>query len=249
MIATSRGSIKLTGVKSNSNSQFNMEVPADIKDRLRISYNAMAPKYNAWTERHHSLRQTYLDKLLDYCPKLSSSDGSLKTHVLELGCGSGSPFLTTLLSRSSSVHVHANDLSDVQLETARKNLATYEGRVEFCPGDMMKLDFAPGSLTAVVALYSIIHLPQEEQKEMMKRIASWLVPGGALLSTFVVNEASVLVEEKWMDENGWMFWSGLGRDEVIKALTHEAGLSIEHAVVEGDAEESFLWIIAKKPEV
>jgi SAM-dependent methyltransferase len=226
-----------------------MATPDNIKERLRASYNYMAPKYNTWTERHHRLRQTYLDKLLDHCPELASSDDNSKKYVLELGCGSGSPFLSTLLSRSSSVHVHANDLSDVQLETARNNLATYEGRVEFHPGDMMKLDFAPGSLTSVVALYSIIHLPQEEQKEMMKRIGSWLVPGGVFLSTFVVNEASVVVEEKWMDEKGWMFWSGLGRDEVIKTLTHEAGLSIEHAVVEGDAEESFLWIIAKKPEV
>ncbi|CAJ0546627.1 Ff.00g012540.m01.CDS01 [Fusarium sp. VM40] len=226
-----------------------MEVPVDIKQRLRASYNAIAPKYNTWTERHHNLRQSYLDKLLEHCPELASSNDSSKKGVLELGCGSGSPFLTTLLSRSSSVHVHANDLSDVQLDTARKNLATYEGRVDFHPGDMMKLHFAPGSLTAAVALYSIIHLPQEEQKEMMKRIGSWLVPGGVFLSTFVVDEASVLVEEKWIDENGWMFWSGLGRDEVIKTLANDAGLSIEHAVVEGDAEESFLWIIAKKPEV
>ncbi|WZH47017.1 S-adenosyl-L-methionine-dependent methyltransferase [Fusarium acuminatum] len=226
-----------------------MEVPADVKDRLRSSYNAIAPKYNAWTGRHHSLRQAYLEKLLGHCPELASSTDSSKKHVLELGCGSGNPFLSTLLSRSSSVHVHANDLSDVQLETARRNLAKYEGRVEFCLGDMMKLDFAPGSLTAVVALYSIIHLPQEEQKEMMKRIGSWLVPGGAFLSTFVVDEASVLVEEKWIDEKGWMFWSGLGRDKVIQTLTNDAGLTIEHAVVEGDAEESFLWVIAKKPEV
>ncbi|KAH6954308.1 S-adenosyl-L-methionine-dependent methyltransferase [Fusarium avenaceum] len=226
-----------------------MEVPVDIKERLRVSYNAIAPKYNTWTERHHGLRQTYLDKLLDHCPELAASNDSSKKGVLELGCGSGSPFLTTLLSRTSTVHIHANDLSDVQLDTARKNMATYEGRVDFHPGDMMKLGFAPGSLTAVIALYSIIHLPQEEQKEMMKRIGSWLVPGGVFLSTFVVDEASVLVEEKWIDENGWMFWSGLGRDEVIKTLTNNAGLAIEHAVVEGDSEESFLWVIAKKPEV
>ncbi|KAM0245285.1 hypothetical protein ACHAP5_005516 [Fusarium lateritium] len=226
-----------------------MEVPVDMKARLLASYNAIAPKYNTWTERHHNLRQTYLDKLIEHCPELLLSDDSLKSHVLELGCGSGSPFLSTLLSRSSSVHVNANDLSDVQLDIARKNLATYEGRVEFHPGDMMKLDFAPRSLTAVVALYSIIHLPQEEQRGIMRQIGSWLVPGGVFLSTFVVNEASVLVDEKWLDENGWMFWSGLGQDEVIKTLTQEAGLSIEHAEVEGDAEESFLWIIAKKPEV
>ncbi|KAF4951340.1 hypothetical protein FGADI_7538 [Fusarium gaditjirri] len=223
-----------------------MEPPVDVKDRLRTSYNAIAPAYNSWTARHNQLRLSYLDKFLNFCPELTSVSGATKKQVLELGCGSGSPFISTLLARAPSVHVHANDLSDVQLDLARQNLAEYQDRVELYPGDMMKLDFAPGSLTAVVALYSIIHLPQEEQREMIRRIGRWLAPGGIFLSTFGTDEASVIIEEKWIEEKGWMFWSGLGKEAVLKALTHEAGLEVQHVILEEDTDDRFLWVIATK---
>ena len=45
-----------------------METPNELKERVRASYNAMAPKYNDWTERHHKLRLKYLDDLLEICP-------------------------------------------------------------------------------------------------------------------------------------------------------------------------------------
>ncbi|RSM07012.1 hypothetical protein CDV31_008854 [Fusarium ambrosium] len=222
-----------------------MEAPNDVKDRLRASYNAIASQYNTWTERHHQLRQKYLDELLAYCPELVSTSDEKTHQVLELGCGSGDPFLSTLLSRATTVHAHANDLSDVQLDLARKNLAAHKDRVTFYPGDMMKLEFAPESLTAVVALYSIIHLQQEEQKEVFRRIGNWLAPGGVFLSTFDTQEESGFVMEKWLDEKGWMFWSGLGKDQTVAALT-ASGLKVEKATLEGDEEEKFLWIISKK---
>ncbi|KAF5603270.1 methyltransferase [Fusarium pseudocircinatum] len=223
-----------------------MEPPADMKDRLRASYNAIAPAYNTWTARHNELRIKYLDKLLNSCPELVSTGDTAKKQVLELGCGSGSPFISTLLARAPSVHVHANDLSDVQLDLARQNLAAYQDRVEFQHGDMMKLDFEPGSLTAVVALYSIIHLPKEEQREMIRQIGRWLAPGGIFLSTFGTDEASVTIDEKWLDDKGWMFWSGLGKEGVIKALTQEAGLEVQLAVLEEDADDRFIWILSRK---
>ncbi|KAF5987497.1 O-methyltransferase [Fusarium bulbicola] len=223
-----------------------MEPPVDVKDRLRASYNAIAPAYNTWTARHNELRIKYLDKLLDSCPELESPGDTAKKQVLELGCGSGSPFISTLLPRAPSIHVHANDLSDVQLDLARQNLAPYQDRVDFHPGDMMKLDFAPGSLTAVVALYSIIHLPQEEQREIIRRIGRWLAPGGVFLSTFGTDETSVIIDEKWIDEKGWMFWSGLGKEGVNTALTEEAGLEVLHAALEEDADDKFFWFVSKK---
>ncbi|KAF5008673.1 hypothetical protein FDECE_5085 [Fusarium decemcellulare] len=220
-----------------------MAAPADLKDRLRESYNAVAATYNTWTERHHHLRLAYLEEILTLCPELLSEK---ETHqVLELGCGAGEPFLSTLLTRAPTVHAHANDLSDVQVDLARKNLAAYEGRVEFNAGDMMNLDFAPGSLTAVVALYSIIHLPQDEQREIIRRIGVWLAPGGVFVSTFTAGEMSGITAEKWLHDKGWMFWSGLGQDELVAEMK-AGGLKPEKVALEGDEEETLLWVIAKK---
>lgn len=222
-----------------------MQTPSDIKERLRASYNSMAPEYNKWTERHHYLRLAYLDELLTRQPELASTtDG---THnVLELGSGAGKPFLDILLLKAPSVHAHANDLSDTQMDLARANLAHFEGRVDFHPGDMTKLEFEPESMSAVVALYSLIHLPQEEQRDMMSKIGSWLRPGGLLLANFSAGVESGFIFEHWLHDDGWMFWSGLGKDETIRSLETVGGLKLEKAEIEGDKEEDFLWVFARK---
>ena len=110
-----------------------METSNELKERVRASYNAIAPKHNDWTERHHKLRLKYLDQLLEICPQLTSSMDTSKKSVLELGCGSASPFLTVLLARAPLVQIYANELFNVQLYLARGSLAN---RVKLCSGGM-----------------------------------------------------------------------------------------------------------------
>ncbi|CAH0022843.1 unnamed protein product [Clonostachys rhizophaga] len=218
--------------------------PENVKARLKASYDAMAPVYNSWTERHNHMRMTYLDELFGRIPKLGNAVDE-KSSVLELGCGSGAPFLTTLLERGGpGISVVANDMSDTQIGLARENLAAYGDRVQFEPGDMTKLTFAPKSLTAVVALYSLIHLPQGEQEEMLDKIAEWLEPGGILIANFSFDEMSSGVMESWLHEKGWMFWSGLGMEKTAAKLK-QVGFTIEKSEVEGDTQEKHLWIVAK----
>lgn len=223
-----------------------MEPPSNVKTQLRESYNAMAPEYNTWTKRHDHIRLDYLEQVLSATPKLASPAAGENPQVLELGCGSGDPFLTKLLERVPTAHAHANDLSDAQLDLARENLAPYKGRTSFYPGDMTVLDFAPGSLAAVVGLYTIIHLAQDEQEVMLKKIATWLAPGGTLLANFSIAETTGVEVKTWLHEKGHMFWSGLGKEKTIAAI-QENGLNVVQAKVEGDSEETFVWIIAQKP--
>ncbi|KAK0387761.1 hypothetical protein NLU13_4006 [Sarocladium strictum] len=225
--------------------------PADVKDRLKASYDAMAPQYNAWTERHHSLRAKYLDKLLALCPQLlekkSAASNGRVPHVMELGCGSGVPVLSTLLEKNEALRVTALDLSDTQIGFAKENLKAFEPRATFISGDMVRetADTPSSSCTAVVALYSIIHLPQEEQVQIIHGVADWLEKDGCFLACFAKDEAKGLVMEHWLDEKGWMYWSGLGVDGTIKTM-EEAGLKVELKEVEEGPEETFLWVIARK---
>jgi SAM-dependent methyltransferase len=48
---------------------------------------------------------------------------------------------------------------------------------------MTSLDFLPESFDAVVSFYALIHVPVEEQKELVLRIGTWLRPGGVCLLT------------------------------------------------------------------
>lgn len=227
-----------------------MDHQNDVKDRLKASYDAIASEYNAWTgARHNHIRLKYLDSLLQRAPKLTaahSADGTgTNAAVLELGCGGGRPFLQELLTRTG-VHVTAtaNDLSDTMIDLARVNLATFGDRVTFMAADMMTLDLAPDSLTAVVALYSIIHLAREEQEAMLARIVGWLEPGGLLVACFNLADGPG-VNEHWLHEKGWMYWSGLGAEGTRNRIG-EVGLTIVEAKIEGDEDEKFLWVVARK---
>jgi len=142
--------------------------PHASKAVVEQGYDQIAPRYLQWatTESHSSPRLKYLHKLLDLLPE--------KSRVLELGCGAGVP-CTQLLANSHSVV--GNDISSVQIELATKHVPS----AEFVKGDMMKLQFERGELGAVVAFYSIIHLPREEQSVMLGKIWAWLKNEGLVL--------------------------------------------------------------------
>ncbi|RYP76350.1 hypothetical protein DL771_001789 [Monosporascus sp. 5C6A] len=222
-------------------------VPEDLKARLKASYDVIAPKYNEWAIADSAHRLKYLDRLLALLPL---SDQSQKLHILELGCGCGIPVTQKLLSHPNIV-VTANDLSGVQISLAKDNLRhnhseDVSNRLVFEEGDMAALSFRDGSLDAVIGLYSIIHLPRAEQAELLGKIARWLKPGGYLLANFVEEELESFVMDSWLDEKGWMFWSGWGRESTI-ALLRQVGLQVlVEEVVRNVGDAAFLWVIAMR---
>ncbi|KAK6223193.1 methyltransferase [Colletotrichum tabaci] len=219
--------------------------PENVKARLKESYDIIAPAYNDWTAQHSSLRIEYLEKLMEKLLAAKPLSGQMSL-VLELGCGCGLPATERLLL-APDVFVTANDLSSTQIALARENLARHgTDRVAFVEGDMMGLDFADASFDAIVAMYSIIHLPRDEQSDMIRRIAKWLKPGGLLLANFASENMPGLVMDKWLHDKGWMYWSGWGADETLSKVK-DAGLEvILNDVVQDEVDATFLWILAKK---
>ncbi|KAH6642830.1 methyltransferase [Boeremia exigua] len=216
-----------------------------MKARLKASYDAIADKYNAhFTSSDDPVRLKYLQVLLSQL----QTDDQQRATVLELGCGAGVPATRRLLEIASPViHVTGNDLSTSQLDLARKNLADFEDRLTLVEGDMLALKFPDQTFNAVTGFYSIIHLPREEQTQLLRRIAAWLKPDGLLLANFAVEESKVVVQEKWLGEDkGWMHWSSWGEQGSAKMI-EDAGLKIiftETKQVGGDA--NFVWLLAKK---
>ncbi|KAI1094286.1 methyltransferase domain-containing protein [Rostrohypoxylon terebratum] len=152
---------------------------------------------------------------------LPVADPSQHLRFLELGCGSGLPVTKNLLSYPS-VHVTANDLSTTQIELAKNHLLGASEvkvgdaeRLTFIEGDITGLEFPDKSFDAIFALYSLIHLPREEQTEMISKIGRWLKPGGYLLANFLEKESEVAVIGKWLGEKGWMFW---GKERTLKIV-------------------------------
>jgi SAM-dependent methyltransferase len=138
--------------------------------------------------------------------------------VLELGCGCGVPVAAMLATRCRYVGV---DLSPLQIARARR-LAPGG---EFVCADMSELRFEARSFDAVIALYSIIHLPLDEQLPLLKRIETWLRPGSVFLAT--VGHANWTgCEKDWLGVAGaTMYWSHADA-QTYRGWCGEAGLEI-----------------------
>lgn len=221
------------------------QVPADLKAKVQETYDSIAAEYNEWHGRNERTREDMLGELMKLLP-----DGQdRRLTVLELGCGDALTSMRMLLSRPN-IHVVANDMSVAQIERAKTNLSKSPGaavdRVTFKQGDMMQLSFPSDSLDAVVGLYSLIHLPREEQSELLTRISGWLRPGGHILVNFMSNGEEAKVNPNWLAEKGWMFWSGWGAERT-NDLVKGAGFEIIKAELRGDIGDStFFWSIARK---
>lgn len=158
-----------------------------IKERVAAFYDANADDYLAWTAASHPIRLHYLSQLL---PHLQGRDDAT---ILELGCGAGVP-CTQVLTSLPNVHVTGVDISRTQLELAAKVLPAE--KVSLVMSDMIALEFEDASFDAVVAFYSIIHVPREEQLVLIRRIARWLKPAGTFLATLNMDGMEESMEEK-----------------------------------------------------
>ncbi|MFL5731964.1 MAG: class I SAM-dependent methyltransferase, partial [Chloroflexia bacterium] len=187
----------------------------DPKKLVEVGYDQMAPRY---LESKDPSDPTTLAALEDLAALLPPG-----AAVLDLGCGPGVPVTAWLAGHGYAVT--GVDISEKQLDLARQHAPA----ATFLKADMAALDFPPSTFDAVVAFYSIIHLPREEQPALMQRIHNWLKPGGLFLATL----ATTSWEGSESDWEGWgapMWWSHYGQDENLDML-REAGFEIGTAEV------------------
>jgi SAM-dependent methyltransferase len=212
------------------------------KSIIESSYDHIAPTYLSWISLTSSPRESYVHKLLSLL-----SPTTTKPKILELGCGAGLP-CTKILSEHGA-KVTANDISAVQLEMAAKNVPS----ATFIHSDMMSLNFPPSAFDAVVAFYSIIHLPREEQVVLMKRIHSWTKPYGYFLANFGTRDDPESEKENWL--GGRMWWSGFDVEGNLGMIEGAGWTVMEKEVLEQEErmEESdesrmvpFLWVVGRK---
>ncbi|MFD5752165.1 class I SAM-dependent methyltransferase [Streptomyces sp. NPDC127033] len=108
--------------------------------------------------------------------------------VVEVGSGAGrvTGFLHSLGVRLSGI-----DLSPAMLALARRD----HPELRFDEGSMTALDLPDGSLTGLLAWYSVIHVPPESHPEVFAEFHRVLAPGGHLLIAFQVGDAPLRFTE------------------------------------------------------
>ena len=206
----------------------------DPKQIVADGFDRIAETYAAWVERDGiGHREAHLALLETQLPA--------GARVLDLGCGAGVPISRRLAERFEVTGV---DISERQVELARANVP---GAV-FIHGDMLAQAFPEASFDAVVAFFSIFHLPREEHGAIFDKIAVWLRPGGYLVASTGTYSDPGTVEEDWLGAPMyWSFYPSARSLELVRA----SGLEIVRAADETSDEDgtphTFLWLVARKP--
>jgi SAM-dependent methyltransferase len=203
------------------------------REVVRTGYDTLGDRYAAWAARiDDDPRDRFAAELT---ARLEPG-----ADVLDLGCGSGIPTGALLAERFAVLGV---DASHVQVERARREVPG----ATFVRADIAEIDFPPASFDAIVALYSLTHVPRETHAELFARIARWLRPAGLFLASLGARGS-----EDWLGE--WlgveMFFSSWDAD-TNRRLLREAGFeSVLDEVVtmhEPGGPATFLWVLARKP--
>jgi len=194
----------------------------------------MAERYLAWSDlRPSAARLRYL--------ALADALIPAGADVLDLGCGAGIPMTATLAVGRTVTGV---DISAAQIALARANVPS----ATFLEADLTTLDFPSGRFDAVVAFYSLTHVPRAEHAALFGRIRSWLRPGGVFVASLGVEDSPDEVEADWLGVD--MFFSHFSA-RVNRRLVAEAGFEIERADVVTEPEDRhdarFLWVVARAP--
>ncbi|PZS26435.1 MAG: class I SAM-dependent methyltransferase [Pseudonocardiales bacterium] len=172
-----------------------------------------------------------------YAPWIAELSAAIPPHsrVLDIGCGCGVPVARDLTAAGH--RVTGVDLSDVQIERARRLVP---GATFIC-ADATTMAFPPESYEAVVALYSLIHVPMPDQSALLRAIAGCLVPDGLVLLT-AGWKAWTGADSAWLGGTATMWWSHADVATYRRWLA-DAGLDVtrEEFVPEGTSGHSLFW--------
>jgi SAM-dependent methyltransferase len=199
----------------------------DPKQIVRDGYDKVSHAYRSASFNYES--SEYRTSLSWLEPLLTSGSA-----VLDLGCGCGIP-VSRVLSRQ--YRVTGVDISPIQIERAH----VLAPDAQFICADITTLDFPANTFDAVVAFYSIIHVPLDEQPALLKKIAHWLKPGGCLIASVGHTEWTGTESDWCKVEGATMYWSHADAATYKTWLTR-AGFSIlcEGFLPEGNGSHTIL---------
>ncbi|QKV91812.1 methyltransferase domain-containing protein [Streptomyces sp. NA02950] len=192
---------------------------ADFLRATRTSYDTLAADYDE--QFRDVLAGRPLDRavLTGFAESVREDGGG---PVADVGCGPGR---VTAHLHGLGLSVFGVDLSPGMVALARRE----HPKLRFEEGSMLALDQPDGSLAAVVAWYSTIHVPAERLPEVFAEFHRVLAPGGRLLVAFQVGDDPLCFTEAFGHQVDLTFrrW----RPDRIAELLDRAGLPVHARTV------------------
>jgi SAM-dependent methyltransferase len=158
--------------------------PQKLSD-YQSSYDRIAEEYTARIAGeldHKPMDRMVLD---DFAARVKGSG-----RVCDLGCGPGH---VARYLHDRGVDIFGIDLSPGMLEQARK----LNPAIEFRQGNMLALDVEDGTWAAIVAFYSIVHIPRADILPAFREMFRALKPGGLLFVAFHIGIEVLREENLW----------------------------------------------------
>lgn len=149
-------------------------------------------------------------------------------RVLDVGAGTGLPTARQLIE--AGCEVTCLDLAPGMLDLAQQNAPG----AKFVLGDLLDLPDEPGQYEAVVAFFSLLHLPRTRVRTAMKLIGRILIPGGYFALAMVeadVDDVAIPFLGSRIRVTGFL------RDD-LRALLRETGFEVAHEEVVSYAPET-----------
>jgi SAM-dependent methyltransferase len=161
--------------------------------------------------------------------------------VVDIGCGNGIP--AALYLSDQGFKVIRVDISEKQIQRARVLVP----KAQFVCGNIIELAFEQKSLCAVTAFYSIIHIPVNQQKQLLRKIFTWLEPGGYFICTLGLARWTGY-EDAWLGiPDATMYWSHADVKTYTRWLSGIGFDIIDHKTIpEGNTGHTLF--ICKKPD-
>jgi cyclopropane fatty-acyl-phospholipid synthase-like methyltransferase len=159
-------------------------------------------------------------------------------RVLDLGCGAGIPAARLLVD--AGFLVTGVDVSEVQVARAR----TLVPESEFVVADMATWEPASGAFDAIVSLYALIHVPLEDQRALLRRMADWLTPGGYVLA--IVGHVAWTGVDEYMGAP--MFWDHADEASYL-AWFQDAGFRVHWHRYVAEGATGHTLLLAQTPDV
>lgn len=168
--------------------------------------------YDLIAEQYSKEFGTYIEDLDVYEEFENNLNKDAK--ILDLGAGSGR---TYSYFNKRGYQYTGLDFSEKMRDYAYK----LHGKFPYIVDDMMNLKkyFADNSLDAVLAVYSLFHLPKEDFKKLFVDVYDVLKVDGVFLFTYQIGQGEEMVDEPYLNENGKkVLYMSYQTNEEIKKL-------------------------------
>jgi ubiquinone/menaquinone biosynthesis C-methylase UbiE len=203
-----------------------------INESLVKAYNHMADSYH---ENRGLFDMTGV--INDFYEALEIKKGSL----LDCGCGAGEPFADWFIKRGWQVT--GIDLSDKMLNLAKE----YVPQMNRICAPMQEVDFEDNSFEAITAIYSLFHLPLEDQLLMFHKFFKWLKSKGSLLFTYATREYTHKDDfSGYMEFMGEKLYYSHRSPKELERELNDVGFLTESFKYRDIGGETFLWVTAIK---